>query len=220
MKMLDFKICPRCKSNTADENDVCPYCGYNFKIASSHLSEFPSKTSAQEIKPITEKKGNPNLFRIFGILFLIILVFLIFIPTKTIITDVEVSYLGTETYTDQEPYTEMEITYVKETWQEVHTTNVGYESSEGYYYSNCGSGCTCSHYTSNPNTIPSYYCDKCSCSNSGVYEQSRTDPKYQWVTKYREVSKTRNVTKTRIEPGPVEVNWIIGFNTPFKFHLI
>jgi len=218
--MLDFKICPKCKNSTATENEVCPNCGNLFK-----KKNFPDKPqlsleiSTKEIKPIPEKKAKSNLFFIIGISFLLIMAFLIVAPTKTIIKDIEVLYLDTETYTDQEPYTEMEITYEKETWQEVHTSSDRDTSPEGYYWKKCASPCHCTHYTSDPNTVPSNYCDECSCPTSGVYEQSQNVPKYQWVTKYREVMKTRNVTKTRIEPGPVEVNWIFGFNTPYTFHL-
>lgn len=218
-RMLDFKTCPKCKNFTAIENEVCPNCGNHFKEKNSpHKPQLSPEVSAIEIKPIPEKKAKPNLFFIVGILCLLIMAFLIVVPTKTIIMDIEVPYLDTETYSAQEPFTEMEATYVTETWEETHkSTDTGY-SSEGYYVVECAQGCSCTHYVSNPNTIPSKYCDACSCPQS--YEQSRTVPKYQWVTKYREVIKTRNVTKTRIEPGPVEVNWIIGFKTPWTFHLV
>jgi len=220
-KMLDFKTCPKCKNFTAIENEVCPNCGNNFKEKSSpHKPQLSPEVSAIEIKPVPEKKAKPNLFSIVGILFLLIVVFLIVVPTKTITTNVEVSYLDTETYSVQETYTAMDVTSVKETWQEVHTSSDRDATPEGYYWKKCDSPCHCSHYTSDPNTVPSYYCDECSCPTSGVYDQSRDVPKYQWVTKYRDVMKTRNVTKTRIEPGPVEVNWIIGFKTPWTFHLI
>jgi hypothetical protein len=153
-------------------------------------------------------------------LFLALLVFFIVVPTKTIITDIEVSYPDTETYTVQETYTAMDVTNVRETWQEVHGSSDRHASPGGYYYKTCNSPCQCSHYTTDPNTVPSYYCDECSCPTSGVYEQSRIVPKYQWVTKYRDVTKTRNVTKTRTEPGPVEVNWLLGIRTPWKFHIL
>lgn len=218
--MLNFKKCPKCSNYTAFENEVCPNCGNHFMEKNSpYKPQVSPEVYAIEIKPVPEKKARPNLFSLVGILFLLLVVFLIVVPTKTIITDVEVPYLDTETYSVQETYTAMDVTSVRETWQEVHTSSDRDASPEGMYWKKCDSPCHCSHYTSDPNTVPSYYCDECSCPTSGVYEQSRDVPKYQWVTKYRDVVKTRNVTKTRIEPVPVEVNWIIGFKTPWTFHL-
>lgn len=219
--MLEFKICPKCKNSTAIENEVCPNCGNDFKRENSTQNhQLPQELAGIEIKPLHEKRAGPDKFFIAIILFLFVIAFLIVIPTKKVTKDIEVPYLDTEMYTDQEPYTAMQITNVQETWQETHTSTDRATSPEGYYYKSCGAGCTCFHYTSDPDTIPSYYCDECSCPTSGVYEQSRTVPKYKWVTKYRDVTKTRNITKIRIEPRPVEINWIIGFNTPWEFHLL
>ena len=47
----------------------------------------------------------------------------------------------------------------------------------------------------------------------------QTVSKTRDVTKYRDVAKTRDVMKIRIEQQPLEVNWLLGFKTPYSLHL-
>ncbi len=218
--MLEIKACPKCDRITTGENDACPFCGYRFERQGPDTSPVLQVATVREKNPAPEKKPDRNGYFLAGIVTLVILALIITIPTKTITKDVPVSYQDTENYTEQEPYTVMDISYETVTWQEVHVSSVEQDLPENYYWKKCGSPCRCTHYTTNPQTDPSYYCDSCVCPNSGVYEQSRSDPKYQWVTKYREVTKTRNVTRTRLEPEPVEVNWIFGFGVPWTFRVM
>jgi hypothetical protein len=47
----------------------------------------------------------------------------------------------------------------------------------------------------------------------------QTVTKTRDVTKYQDVAKTRDVMKTRIEQRALEVNWLLGFKTPYSLHL-
>ena len=43
-RMLDFKMCPKCKNSTATENEVCPNCGNHFKKENSpHKPQLSSE---------------------------------------------------------------------------------------------------------------------------------------------------------------------------------
>jgi len=140
------------------------------------------------------KKSKFDLFFFLGISYLLIMAFLIAAPTKTITEKIEVSYLEKETY------------YVQESYQDTEYTKNVEDASYGMYFTRCGTGCSCSHYGYNSLKIPSSYCDQCTCTDSKL------------VTKYKEVPKVRDVTKIRIEPRAAEVNWVIGFKTPYKLH--
>ena len=56
--MLDFKICPKCSNNTANENDVCPNCGYHFEKKSQQSDILPQHPDSQ--KPIVPSENTPS----------------------------------------------------------------------------------------------------------------------------------------------------------------
>ncbi len=223
--MPKLKMCLKCTKYSDISNEVCPFCGHPFDISlyddNPEISkgQSPSKNSQNNQTYYPKNSSTSNYFPLLKIALLIVIIGLIAIPTKTISENVDVPYEDTETYLANESYRDYVFVYEQETWQEAHTSSVGHESPEGYYWKSCVSPCSCSHYTSNPNTVPSYYCDECSCPNTQTYSQSRNVPVAKEVTKYRTVQKTRNVTKYRSEIQPAEVNWIFGFKTPYTFHL-
>ena len=165
------------------------------------------------------KKSRFDLFLILGISYFLIMAFLIVLPTKTITENIEVSYLDKETYTVQEPYNVQEAYQETEPYQDTEYSNNVENAGYGKYFTRCGTGCTCSHYSYDYLSNPSYYCDQCTCTDSQLVTKYRTITKYRTVTKYKDVPKVRDVTKTRIEQRPAEVNWIIGYKTPYTLHL-
>jgi hypothetical protein len=184
------------------------------------------------------KKSKIDLFFLLGVSYLFIMAFLILVPTKTITDNIEVSYPETETYYMQESYEEQEPFQALETYQvqesstpSVPKYNIINAPSGSHFDTNSdkktSDGCACSEweYVATAHEHNNVVCvqKKCTISNSG--ENSRTVTKYRTVTtyrsvtKYQDVPKTRIVTKTRIEQQPVEVNWILGFKTPYTFRL-
>ena len=188
-------------------------------------------------RSIPLKKSKSDISFISGICYFLIMAFLIVVPTKTITENIEVSYLDQETYYIQEPYDVQEPYTGQESYQETESFQATeYHDTQknappGKYYTLCGTGCTCSHYGYDYYSIPSSYCDQCTCTYSELVTKYRTVTKhrpvtkyrtitkYRTVTKYKDVPKVRDVTKTRIEPRPAEVNWVLGFKTPYTLHL-
>lgn len=151
---------------------------------------------------------------------LLILTAGLFLPTKIITYQVEVSYEAVEPYTVQVPYE------VKEQYVE----SVPYTEEEAYvdteYYTeivnakdcdyNVGCSCTDTHWFWG-------YCVTCNCMREKVVTKYRTVTKYKdvikerTVTKYREETRYRTVTKTKTETRQKEVNWLFGFDAIIKF---
>jgi hypothetical protein len=159
-------------------------------------------------KNIPVIKAKYDLFPILGIVILLLMVFIILVPTKTTIENFEISYTEPEIYnvtenqTVTEPYT-------------YYDTKPGMSRISGTgratFIIDCGD-CYCDR-----QPIPMIftvsggdgtYCASCMCERSG----------YRTVTKNVEVWKTRNITKTRTESRPIEVNWIFGFKLPYALH--
>ena len=144
-----------------------------------------------------------------------------------------------EAYQEQEPYQSVE-TYTDSVPVPV---SVPYQDTEYYYQSadapagkywpdaSITSNCVCSNRDWLSHCIQLYcqYSRSVTKYRTEMQQQSiqkerpvtkyRTITKYRTVTKYRDVAKTREVMKTRIESRPLEVNWLIGFKTPYKLHL-
>ena len=160
-------------------------------------------------RTIPIKKSKFELFFILGIFYLFIMAFLIVVPTKTITENITVSYLDKETYYVQEPYD------VQESYQDSQYTTQTHDAGLGLYWSQLPTGGTCSKYewAYDKNGKLANLC----IQYTGSSLTSVT--KYRTVTKYKDIAKTRNVTKTRIEPRPAEVNWILGFKTPYTMQL-
>ena len=157
-----------------------------------------------KIRPLI--KSNFNLFFIIGIFFLIMTLFFIFAPTKTIKEDIEVTYSEQESYNVTEPHDVTEMYTQYEKGKESH-----WGLSGGTVIEDCGE-CKCHQWISVSKYLfegATTFCDYCICESKG----------FRTVTKYLEISKIRNVTKTRIEQRPTEVNWIFGFKTPYTLHL-
>jgi hypothetical protein len=199
-------------------------------------------------RQVPVKKGGLNLFFISGVSYLLLMAFIIVVPTQTITENIEVSYTEKETYYTQEPYTTQEPYQVQETYQtqEAYQTTgyqVNSESSFKKIDAPSGShfevdidditrdGCECSGWTNDFSHDPFTVCvqKKCPVSDSGIggntginyrtVTKTRTVTKYHTVTQYKDVPKTRDVTKTRIEPREAEVSRVFGFKTPYTFHL-
>ena len=193
-------------------------------------------------------KKRSNLFIILGISYLLIMAFLIVIPTKTISENVKVPYLDNETYYVQEPYDVEEPYVIQEPYevQEPYQTEGLYTDTVTSYprinapsgshfetdaYDTTKDGCDCSGWMNDQNHNPRQVCIQKKCekiekvTKYGTLTNYRPVTKYQSVTKYhtvtiyKEVPKVRDVIKTRIEPRPAEVNWVIGFKTPYTLHL-
>ena len=118
-------------------------------------------------KPYPVQKSKIGLFHILGIVYLLIMAFIIVLPTKTITENIEVPYLDKETYYVQESYEVQEPYDIQEAYQaqdpfqttETYTDTVpvpvsvpyqdyetsyqNYDAGTGKYYSTISSGCTC-----------------------------------------------------------------------------
>jgi hypothetical protein len=139
----------------------------------------------------------------------------------------------TETYTDTVPVP------VSVPYQDYETSYQNYDAGTGKYYSTISSGCTCTSTRFMYDKDGNYgsLCVQLSCLISTpvtkyrieMQQQSvqkerpvtkyQTVTKYRNVTQYRDVPKSREVMKTRIDQQPLEVNWLLGFKTPYKLHL-
>ncbi len=192
---------------------------------------------------IKNKKRNSNFFKeklyfIIGVSVTLLVIFVLLIPTKTIIYEVEVPYTTTEAYTEKEPYEVEEAYTIQEPYETTETytdtvpveRDVPYTSYETTYENNCDSysncECTATHWLWG-------YCTTCSCAVTRYrteisYEEIlkerpvtkyTTVTKYRTVTKYKDVEKTRDVIKTRVETRELEKNWIFGFKVPYSLHL-
>ena len=272
------KFCRECGKEISDPEKVCPECGTNLEsqISESNQSlKTNGKPQSAKIDDQTMNKSNnfdrsgvdlnkatsiiankSNVIAIIGICIFLIVICIVIIPTKTITNDVEVAYLGTETYYEKEPYVTQESYQEQEPYQttEIYietvpvSVSVPYQEYEySYFYRDAGtgywptipSGCTCTnyHYSYDAYGESQALCDQLSCRTSTlvtkyrieVQEQSiqkerpvtkyQTVTKYRDVTNYRDVAKTRDVMKTRIEQQSSEVNWLLGFKTPYSLHL-
>ena len=181
------------------------------------------------------KKNKSRILFITGTLVFLLIIFTLFVPTKTSYYEVEIPYNDTEYYIEKEPYQVEEPYQVKEPYQTTETyidivpveKSVPYQTIEYVYYSDCDSteGCTCIHWHWFWG-----YCDGCECKVTKykteiVYEEiEKTRPvtkykdiiKYRTVTKYRNVTKSREVIKIKIEQREKEVNWLFGYRVPYK----
>jgi len=188
-------------------------------------------------KSIPIKKPKINLLLILGIDFLLVIAFLIVVPTKTITENVEVPYLDQETYYVQEAYDVQEPYEVQEAYQaeEPYQTLGFYLDTQPYTTIDAPSGshfeidldektadgCDCSGWKYDITHPTGVICvqKKCKIPTSvekyGMTTKYRTVTKYGTVTKYRtvtkyqDVPKIRDVTKTRIETRHFEVNFIL-----------
>jgi len=174
-------------------------------------------------RSIPLKKSKSDIFFISGICYFLIMAFLIVVPTKTITEKIEVSYLDKETYYVNEPYDVEEAYQEKESYQDTEYSSQKTDAPAGKYweYSFIPTGYSCSktEFNYNSNNKLATLCIQLTRSVSTPVTKYRTITKYRTVTKYKDVPKVRDVTKTRIEPRPAEVNWVIGFKTPYTLHL-
>ena len=198
-------------------------------------------------RPVPVKKAGFDLFFLFGISYLLLVAFIIVVPTQTITENVKVAYTEKETYFTQEPYTVEEPYSVQETYsvqEPIQNTGASYTTIDAPGMTNwisgseisgshfetdedglTSDGCKCSVWGLDQKHNPRQVCyqKKCAVGNSAInyrtVQQSRTVQKFRTVTKYKDVPHIRDVAKTRIEPRQVEVNWILGFKTPWKIHL-
>jgi hypothetical protein len=154
-----------------------------------------------------DKKTKFSVFFILGIILLVFMAFLIFAPTKTITENIAVSYTEQEPYVVTEPKSVVE-PYTEYEYRYSHLTQIS-GTGNAYAITDCGD-CYCDR---QPLPMifdgPPSYCAYCRCERQS----------FRTITKNVEVQKIRNVTKTRIESKPAEVNWIIGFKTPYTLHL-
>ncbi len=145
----------------------------------------------------------------------------------------QVPYQTTETYTDSVPVP------VSVPYQDYEYSYQTSDAGTGKYYTSVPSGCVCSsnRYMYDKDGVYGALCVQLSCKISTpvtkyrteMQQQSlqkerpvtkyRTETKTRDVTKYHDVAKTRDVMKTRIEQQPLEVNWLMGFKTPYSLHL-
>jgi len=145
----------------------------------------------------------------------------------------QVPYQTTETYTDTVPVP------VSVPYQDYEYSYQSTDAGTGMYYSSIPSGCVCSssRYLYDKDGVYGALCVQLTCKISTPVTKYRTEmqqqsiqkerpvTKYQTVTKtrdvtkYRDVAKTREVMKTRIEQRSLEVNWLLGFKTPYSLHL-
>lgn len=192
------------------------------------------------------EKHKSNILFFSGIFVFVLIAFILFVPTKTVTYEVEVAYTDTEVYYEKEPYETQEAYQTQEPYeaveyyidtvpveQSVPYTDyeyVAYDAPPGQYYSDCGSGCSCTKYS-----FWTGNCTQCTCQvpvtryrTEIVYQAIQkerpvtkymTVTKYRTVTKYKDIEKTREVIKTRMEPREMEVNWIWGFKMPWRLHL-
>ncbi|MDO8873072.1 MAG: zinc ribbon domain-containing protein [Methanoregula sp.] len=145
----------------------------------------------------------------------------------------QVPYQTTESYTDSVPVP------VSVPYQDYEYSYQTSDAGTGKYYSSVPSGCVCSsnRYLYDKDGVYGALCVQLTCQISTpvtkyrteMQQQSlqkerpvtkyRTETKTRDVTKYHDVAKTRDVMKTRIEQRPLEVNWLLGFKTPYSLHL-
>jgi hypothetical protein len=160
--------------------------------------------------------------------------FLIIAPTKTITENIVIPYTDQETYyikeqvQTQEAYQEQEAYQATESYLDTVSSYTKINAPLGSHFETdlddlTADGCDCSEWALIEKHNPQQVCVQKKCSKS--IDQTRTVTKYRPVTKYRTVTKYqdvphfRDVAKTRIEPRQVEVNWILGFKTPWKIHI-
>lgn len=245
------KFCPQCGENISTKMKFCPNCGLTLESQNSDQSEM--KKNNINLKTIPAL----NTLTIIGICIFFILVFLIFVPTKTTTYSVEVAYTDTETYYEKEPfvvqesyqekvpyqttetYTDIVPVPVSVPYQDYEYSYKTYDSGTDKYYSSIPTGCVCSsnRYNYDKDGVYGALCVQLTCQiatpvtkyRTETQQQSiqkerpvteyRTETKTRSVTQYQDVAKTRNVIKTRIEERPLEVNWLLGFKTPYSLHL-
>ena len=224
-------------------------------IPDTDLKELPLQNSSK-----SDNVNSQKFYRILtiGLCVMIVIIGLVFVPTKTISQNIEVAYTATETYYEKEPYTVKESYQEQEPYQTTETyfdkvpveVSVPYQvvefyydifdsGSAGYYGTPYQTDCYCTR--SSPlyigTKVMGQGCVQLTCKRSRTVTKYRTEiqeksiqkerpvTKYRIVdktrdiTKYRDVVKTRSVIKTRIEQRPLEVNWLLGYKTPYSFHL-
>ena len=201
------------------------------------------KKSKRKKESFIEKHKNNIIFAT-GVIIFLLIAFFLFIPTKTVTYEVEVSYTDIEAYYEKEPYNDQEAYQSQEPYEttEYYTDTVPVEKSVPYtdyetrvvnappgtYYPDYGS-CSCTDYNFWGGCIQLTCLEPVTKYKTEiVYEEItkerpvtkyETVTKYRTVTKYKDVEKTREVIKTRMETKRMEVNWIWGFKMPFKLHL-
>jgi len=162
---------------------------------------------------------------------ILITIFIIAVPTKTVFHDVEVAYTDTETYYVKEPYEVQEayqeqepyqdIEYFTDTvpvqvsvpYQDVEYYYQSYDVSTGHYYATIPSNCYCTSTRYMYDEYGDYgaLCVQLACRLSRTVTKYRTETQYQYiqkqrpVTKYMTVTKYRNVTQYRDVPKTREV---------------
>jgi hypothetical protein len=238
------KICPKCGKEIPDLKNFCPECGTTLKDSASDsyqratlftdnlvviaiiaffliaicLVAIPTKTITNDVEvPYndTETYYEKEPFDVQQSY------------------QEEVPYQTTETYTDTVPVP------VSIPYQDYEYSYQTYDAGTGKYYSTISSGCVCSstRYMYDKDGVYGALCVQLNCKIATPVTKYRTEmqqqsvqkerpvTKYQSVTKtrtvtqYQDVTKTREVLKTRIEHRPVEVNWLLGFKTPYSLHL-
>jgi len=153
--------------------------------------------------------------------------------------EVQEAYQEQEPYQTVETYTDIVPVPVSVAYQDVEYSYETYNAQSGYYYSSIPSGCVCSsnRYMYDASGTYGALCVQLTCAVPSLVTKYRTEmqqqsvqkerpvTKYQTVTKnrtvtkYRDVLKTREVLKIRNETQQVEVNWLVGYKTPYKLHL-
>lgn len=187
------------------------------------------------------KKRQLNIFLIVYIIVLLI----ILIPAKTVSYQIDVVYNDQENYIDIEPY-EVEETYKSlepYTSTEIYTDtipisrDVEYEEEQLYYEkmaeNNCDDDADC--FCQKASMVGGIMtCTECACQRTQTVTKYRKEVEYEEVTKtrpvtkynevtktrtitrYKDVNKTRTIAKVRQETIRKSVNWLFGFNVPWK----
>lgn len=171
---------------------------------------------------------NAAVYFYLGVAGFLLVMFLLFAPTRTHFYNVDVPYEDVEYYFEKEPYDYQEEYEAQEPYQ---TTETYYDkvpvtktetntAPSGQHFSSCSGSCHCTRYSIS-------YCVECTCDvvEYKTVKKERPVTKYKAVTKtrtstgYRDVQKQRAVTKFRQEERQYETNWLFGFRVPWYIHL-
>ncbi|KYC50033.1 MAG: hypothetical protein AMQ74_01319 [Candidatus Methanofastidiosum methylothiophilum] len=173
---------------------------------------------------------------------LALVLLIVLLPTKTISIEEQIAYSEIESYVEKQPF-EVNESYeelIPYEEKEIYTEIVPTEKTINYeiydYYTDPTSHCElkpqCQCNRVNPLTKN---CTQCSCyriitaqkteiineeiEKERIVTKYKTETKYRTVTKYKDVNRSREVVKVKTENKEVEVNWILGFRTPYKLHI-
>jgi hypothetical protein len=229
-------------STGKDREMKCEKCGFNGKTTDKYCNECGAKIP--DGRTTNEQHEGTPIDRYILVSVAIIMAIVIAGPTKTVYVPIEVPYEDVEYYTDSEPYDaqeqfEVPVPYeAMETYTDIVPTLVSvpyidyedktYYAPPGTHYSNLTDGCRCTNYVWGD-------CVEATCSypvtkyrtetQDKQVEKTRpvtkynTETQYRKVTRYRDIQKSRTIIKMRTEQRPHEVNWLLNFDVPWRFHL-